>query len=408
MENVVDKFLRYVKIDTRSMYNGNTTPSTANQLDLARLLVVELKQLGMQEVELDHFGFVTAVLPANISRHAPVVGFIAHLDTSPDYPGNGVKPQIIENYDGQDISFSGAAGVCLSPSEFPELRQHIGHTLITTDGTTLLGGDDKSGIAEIMTAIETLLAHPEMPHGTVKVAFTPDEEIGSGAAAFDINKFGADLAYTLDGGDLGDLNYETFNAAVAKVSIQGKSSHAGYAKNKMINALEVGITFDTQLPNEERPERTEGYEGFYHLTNLSGTVEEAAMTYIIRDHDRSRFEARKLRLTEIATRLNKLHGSGTVKVEMRDQYYNMKEPLSAAMHIIDTAIAAMKAVGVEPKVRPVRGGTDGAQFSYRGLPTPNLFTGGENPHGRYEFVSVPTMNKAVEVVLKIIELYAQQ
>ena len=407
MESVVDRFLRYVRIDTQSDHEGTVTPSTAKQLDLARLLVDELKGLGLQDILLDEYGFVTATLPANVQHKTPVIGWIAHMDTSPDFSDSEVKPQIVENYDGMDIPFGGVPGGKLSPQEFPELRAYRGQTLITTDGTTLLGADDKAGIAEIMAAVDSLVSHPEQPHGTFKVAFTPDEEIGSGAGKFDVQRFQADFAFTLDGGGVGQLSYENFNASGAKINIRGRSVHPGAAKSKMINASQVACEFNRLLPVTERPEFTEGYEGFFHLTGMSGNVEAASLSYLIRDHDRARFDLRKVRMQEITDQLNRKYGPGTVTLTLHDSYFNMKECVQPVIHIIDTAVTAMKALGIEPKIMAVRGGTDGAQFSYRGLPTPNLFTGGHNAHGPYEFVPVASMEKAVQVILKITELYSQ-
>lgn len=408
MESVVDRFIRYVRIDTRSAYDGKGCPSTACQFDLARLLVDELNQLGLKEVEMDKHGFVTALLPSNVPYKTPTIGFNAHIDTSPDISDKDVKPQFIEAYDGKNIKFTGAPDLVFSPNEFPELLNYVGQTLITTDGTTLLGADDKAGIAEIIAAIDTLVCNPSIPHGAVKVVFSPDEEIGTGAALFDVKKFGADFAYTLDGGRVGDFNYENFNACEAKLFIKGRSVHPGQAKNKMVNALQVAIEFHNQLPAWERPEHTEGYEGFFHLNQMNGTVEEASLKYIIRDHDRARFDARKARMEQIAAALNTYYGEGTITLHLRDQYYNMKETLKPVMHVVDNALAAMKALGIEPLVKPIRGGTDGAQFCYMGLPTPNLFTGGHNAHGQFEFIPVPSLEKATQVILKIIEIYAQK
>jgi tripeptide aminopeptidase len=407
MTSVIDRFIKYARIDTQSDPKNITPPSTLKQLDLARVLVDELKQLGLSEIELDEHGFVTALLPGNVSGNVPTIGFIAHMDTSPDFSDKGVKPQFIENYDGKDIPFRGTPGEFLSPKDFPEILAYKGQTIITTDGTTLLGADDKAGIAEIMAALEVLVQNPNLPHGPIKIAFTQDEETGRGAAFLDVKKFGADFAYTLDGGPIGELNYENFNAAGVTVYIKGRSVHPGSAKDRMINALQVAIEFHDSLPPKERPEHTEGYEGFFHLTELTGRIEDAEINYIVRDHDRDGFEKRKALMNEISTRLNQIYGADTVKLEMRNQYFNMKERILPVQHIIDTAVEAMKLVGVEPRVEPIRGGTDGAQFSYRGLPTPNLFTGGHNYHGKYEFVPTPSMEKAVEVILKIIELYLQ-
>jgi tripeptide aminopeptidase len=411
MTSVLDRFLRYVRIDTRSDAMNSTPPSTLKQMDLARLLVEELKELGLSEVDLDEYGFVTALLPGNLpaaSPTAPTIGLIAHMDTSPDYSGTNVNPQIIENYDGGDILLMGAPGVNLSPADFPELLNYKGQTLITTDGTTLLGADDKAGIAEIMAALEELVKHPERPHGAVKIAFTQDEETGRGAAFLDVKKFGADFAYTLDGGAVGEISYENFNAAAATVRIKGRSVHPGSAKNRMVNALQVAVEFHNTLPAGERPEYTEGYEGFFHLNSLKGSVEEAEMNYIIRDHDRTAFDRRKELMIAASNALNEKYGAGTFQLELRDQYFNMKDCILPVHHILDTAIEAMQELGITPNTEPVRGGTDGAQFSYRGLPTPNLFTGGHNFHGRFEFIPVESMEKAVAVIVRIIELYSKR
>lgn len=407
MTSVVERFLRYVKIDTQSDPHSKDSPSTPGQLDLARLLVSELEQLGLQEVELDTNGFVTAKLPANTGIETPVLGLIAHMDTSPDCSGANVNPRIVDNYDGKDILLNPELNLVLSPDEFPELLQYLGQTLITTDGATLLGADDKAGIAEIMAALEILAANPSLPHGTLRVAFTPDEEIGHGAGLFDVKKFGADVAYTLDGGQIGEFNYESFNAAAARITVHGRSVHPGTAKGKMINALQVAIAFNNRLPEYERPEFTEGYEGFFHLTNLAGNVEEASLSYIIRDHDREKFEARKALIAKVAADLNGIYGPETVTVELADQYFNMREVLEPMKRVTGAAIIAMRAVGIEPQIIPIRGGTDGARFCYMGLPTPNIFAGGLNFHGRYEYIPVPSMEKAVEVVLKIVEMYAE-
>lgn len=409
MTSVLERFLRYARIDTASDAAATTIPSSRKQLDLARLLVDELSELGLCKVRLDEHGFVTAVLPGSLpDGSAPVIGLIAHMDTSPDFPGSGVKPQIIVNYDGGDIPLPGAADTTLSPMEFPELLDYKGQTLITTDGTTLLGADDKAGIAEIMAALEELVKHPERPHGEIRVAFTPDEETGQGAALFDVKKFGADFAFTLDGGAIGEISYENFNAAAATVRIKGRSVHPGSAKNRMVNALQVAVEFHNSLPADERPEVTEGYEGFFHLTAFNGTVEEALINYILRDHDRPSYDQRKQLLASLAAGLDRKYGPGTVEIELRDQYFNMKERILPVMHIIDTAAQAMRELGIEPRLEPVRGGTDGAQFSFRGLPTPNLFTGGHNFHGRFEFIPLESMEKAVAVIGRIVDLYARK
>jgi len=405
MQNIVDRFIRYIQIDTQSDPHTNTSPSTAKQLDLARLLESELRQMGLQDVAVDGNGFVTGSLPGNIASSVPTIGLIAHMDTSPAFSGAQVHAQTIESYDGGDITLNGVAGMVLSPTQFPELRSLAGQTLITTDGTTLLGADDKAGIAEVMAVMDTLVSHPEIQHGTVKVAFTPDEEIGSGAGLFDIQVFKADFAYTLDGGLVGEINFENFNAAGAKIDIQGRSVHPGSAKNIMINALQVAIELHNCLPAGERPEHTEGYQGFFHLDDMQGDVEKAHLEYIIRDHDQQRFEARKALLMDSVDVLNQRYGARTIRLEMKDSYYNMKDKLQPVMHIVETAAEAMRQLDIAPKIRPIRGGTDGAQFSYQGLPCPNLFTGGGNAHGPYEFASVQQMEQAVQVVLKILELY---
>jgi len=406
MQSVLDRFLRYIQIDTQSDPHSSTSPSTEKQLDLARLLVTELNQLGLENVRLDTHGFVTATLPANIQHPAPSIGLIAHMDTSPAFPGTHVRPQTIKTYDGGDIPLGNDSGLVLSPRQFPELGGVVGQTLITTDGTTLLGADDKAGIAEVMSAVETLVNHPEMAHGAVKVAFTPDEETGGGAHLFDVKTFSADFAYTLDGGQLGEINCENFNAASAKLDIQGRSVHPGKAKNKMINALQVAIELHNQLPAAERPEKTDDYEGFFHLDEMAGNVEKAHLEYLLRDHDRPHFEARKKLLQDAAAALNQVYGAGTVRLQIKDSYFNMKDRLQPVMHIVETAAEAMRLLEIEPKMVPIRGGTDGAQFTYMGLPCPNLFTGGENFHGPYEYVCVEQMEQAVKVVLKVIELYA--
>ncbi|MGB9779719.1 peptidase T [Caldanaerobacter sp.] len=408
MSKVVERFLRYVKYHTTSDENSNTFPSTEGQLIFARELAKELKELGLSEVEVDENGYVTALLPANTDKKIPTIGFIAHMDTSPDMCGKDVKPQIIENYDGNDIVLNKEKGIILSPSEFPELKNYIGKTLITTDGTTLLGADDKAGIAEIITAIEYLINHPEIEHGNVKIAFTPDEEIGRGVDKFNVKKFGCDFAYTVDGGELGTIEYENFNAASAKIKIHGRNVHPGTAKGKMKNSILIGIELQNMLPELERPEHTEGYQGFYHLNNFQGTVEETSMYYIIRDFDKRTFSDKKEYIKRVVETLNKKYGEGTVELELKDQYYNMREVIEKHMHIVETAMEAMRSLGIEPKVVPIRGGTDGARLSFMGLPTPNLFTGGHNFHGKYEFIPVESMKKAVEVIVKIIELYGKK
>jgi tripeptide aminopeptidase len=408
LSKVVERFLKYVKYHTTSDENSNTFPSTEGQLIFARELAKELKELGLSEVEVDENGYVTALLPANTDKKIPTIGFIAHMDTSPDMCGKDVKPQIIENYDGNDIVLNKEKGIILSTSEFPELKNYIGKTLITTDGTTLLGADDKAGIAEIITAIEYLINHPEIEHGNVKIAFTPDEEIGRGVDKFNVKKFACDFAYTVDGGELGTIEYENFNAASAKIKIHGRNVHPGTAKGKMKNSILIGIELQNMLPELERPEHTEGYQGFYHLNNFQGTVEETSMYYIIRDFDKQAFSDKKEYIKSIVEALNKKYGEGTVELELKDQYYNMREVIEKHMHIVETAMEAMRSLGIEPKVVPIRGGTDGARLSFMGLPTPNLFTGGHNFHGKYEFIPIHAMEKAVEVIVKIVELYGKK
>lgn len=407
LPDVAQRFIRYARIHTQSDPRSRTSPSTECQLDLARLLVRELNDLGLSEVSLDENGYVMATLPANVPHSPPTLGLIAHMDTSPDFCGEGVNPQVVA-YAGGDIVLDAEGGVVLSPQMFPDLEAYRGQTLITTDGRTLLGADDKAGIAEIMSVLAFLVAHPEVPHGTIRVAFTPDEEIGRGADHFDVARFAADFAYTVDGGELGELSFETFNAARAEVHVRGRSVHPGSAKGKMINALEVAMEFHRLLPAVERPEYTEGYEGFFHLTDMQGNVDRAHLHYIIRDHDRQRFEGRKAWLQRAADFINARLGQTLVQVEVHDQYYNMREKLEAVMYVVDLARQAMLDCEVPPKVVAVRGGTDGARLSYMGLPTPNLFTGGHNPHGPYEYIPVPSMEKAVQVLVRLIQLVAER
>lgn len=405
---VVDRFLQYVKFDTQSDELTNMTPSTPGQMIFAQHLEKELREMGLSDISLDDNGYLMATLPANTKRtDVPTVGFIAHLDTSPDMSGRHVSPRIVESYDGGDITLNAEKGIVLSPSEFPELKNYVGQNLIVTDGNTLLGADDKAGIAEIITAVAYLKAHPEIEHGDIRIAFNPDEEIGQGAHKFDVERFGADWAYTMDGGEIGELEYENFNAAVAKVTFTGRNVHPGYAKHKMINSLRIATQFAIMLPRWETPEHTEGYEGFYHLVSIEGTVEQTTMTYIIRDHDRDRFERRKKELEHLTRKINH-EFPGVASLEIKDQYYNMREKIEPVMHIIDIAIQAMKDVDVEPKVVPIRGGTDGAQLSFKGLPCPNIFAGGLNFHGRYEFVPIPSMEKATEVIVEIARLVARR
>lgn len=404
MVTLVDRFLEYVKFDTQSDELTNLTPSTPGQMIFARHLKDELNRIGLSDVVLDDNGYLMATLPGNIEgADVPTVGFIAHLDTSPDMSGRHVAPRIVENYDGGDIVLNNEAGVVLSPADFPELLHYKGQALIVTDGKTLLGADDKAGVAEIITAMEYLLAHPEIKHGPVRVAFNPDEEIGRGAHKFDVPAFGADFGYTMDGGEIGELEFENFNAAVAKVSFKGRNVHPGYAKHKMVNSMRIANQFMIMLPRWETPEHTEGYEGFYHLVGMEGTVEQATLTYIIRDHDRDRFERRKKELEHLARKINN-EFPGCCELEINDQYYNMREKIEPVMFIIDLARQAMENVGVVPKVQPIRGGTDGAQLSFKGLPCPNIFAGGLNFHGRFEFVPIPSMEKAMDTIVEICRL----
>ena len=405
MSKVVEKFLKYVSFDTQASLTSGTHPSSAGQIVLAKEIVKELEEMGMKNVSLDDNGYIMAELPANTDKKVKTIGFISHMDTAPDYSGKDVKPQFVENYDGGDIVLNKELNIVLSPKASPELKEYIGQTLITTDGTTLLGADDKAGIAEIMTAMEYLINHPEIEHGTIKIAFTPDEEIGEGATFFDVEKFGAEIAYTVDGGSIGELEYENFNAAGAKVVFTGMNVHPGSAKNKMINSMLIANKFIDKLPKEDVPERTEGYEGFYLLTSIDGSVEKTTLSYIIRDFDRDSFEAKKVAIEKWAKEINEEFGEGSCELTLKDQYFNMKEKVEPVKYVVDVAFEAMEKVGVVPKVKPIRGGTDGARLSFMGLPTPNLFTGGENFHGKFEYVPVNSMEKSVEVILKIAELY---
>lgn len=404
MENVVDRFLKYVKIDTRSDSESNLHPSTSCQFDLAKVLVEDLKKLGLEDVTLDENAYVMGTLPSNINEKVPTIGFIAHMDTSPDMTGENVNPQIVSNYNGGDIVLDEEKQIILSPKDFPELKNYIGQTLITTDGNTLLGADDKAGIAEILAAIEHLIKHPEILHGEIKIGFTPDEEIGKGADLFDVEKFAADFAYTVDGGEIGELEYENFNAAGARIKIQGRNVHPGTAKNKMINSIEIAMEINSLLPENQKPQYTENYEGFFHLTDLKGSVDETDMYYIIRDHDKEQFEEKKRLLSEIVHFLSIKHGNHLIQLEIRDQYYNMKEKIEPVIDIVHLAKEAMESVNVKPKIKAIRGGTDGARLSFEGLPCPNIFTGGHNFHGRFEYIPVESMKKAVEVIVKIAEL----
>lgn len=405
---VIDRFLKYVTFDTQSDENTGVTPSTAKQMVFAKYLQQELQELGLEDITLDENGYLFATLPANVDRPIPVIGFIAHMDTSPDMSGENVKPRIVEKYDGTDIVLCSKDNIVLSPSQFPELLDHKGEDLIVTDGHTLLGADDKAGMAEIVSAMAYLKEHPEIKHGKIRIGFNPDEEIGLGAHKFDVEKFGAKWAYTMDGGEVGELEFENFNAAAAKVTIKGRNVHPGYAKNKMINSMLVANEFMSMLPADETPATTEGYEGFYHLVGMKGEVEQSELSYIIRDHDREKFENRKALVAECAKRINEKYGNEIVTVELKDQYYNMRQEVEPLMHIIDIAFGAMKEAGVEPKVKAIRGGTDGAQLSFKGLPCPNIFAGGLNFHGRYEFVPVQSIEKAVKVIVKIAELTANR
>lgn len=405
---VIERFLKYVTFDTQSDESTGVIPSTPKQMVFARYLKEELEKLGLKDISLDENGYLFATLPSNVDHEVPVIGFIAHMDTSPDMSGENVKPRIVEKYDGKDIPLCAEEHIVLSPTNFPELLDHIGEDLIVTDGHTLLGADDKAGIAEIVGAVAYLKAHPEIKHGDIRVGFNPDEEIGLGAHKFDVEKFGAKWAYTMDGGEVGELEFENFNAASAKVLVKGRNVHPGYAKNKMINSLLVANEYVSLLPSNETPGTTEGYEGFYHLVGMEGEVEHTVLSYIVRDHDREKFEARKQALQDYAAQLNQKYGEGTVCVELKDQYYNMRQQVEPLMHIIDIAFAAMQEAGVTPKVKAIRGGTDGAQLSFKGLPCPNIFAGGLNFHGRYEFVPIPSIEKAMKVVVKIAELTAKR
>lgn len=407
LETAVERFLRYVKYETTSDENSSKCPSTEGQMVFAKVLSDELKFIGLEDVSVDENGYVMGVIPSNIDKNVPVVGFIAHMDTSPDMSGKNVNPQIIESYDGNDIVLNRDLNVVLSPNDFPELKQYIGKTLITTDGTTLLGADDKAGIAEIITACEYLISHPEIKHGTIKICFTPDEEIGRGADKFNVEKFGADFAYTIDGESIGQLEYENFNAASAKITIHGRNVHPGMAKGKMKNSVLIGVELASMLPLEETPANTEGYEGFYHLTNFDGNVEESHMQYIIRDFDKENFENRKNYLINLINNLNEKYGENTVEIDLKDQYYNMREIIEKDMRVVDIAVKAMELSDVKPNISPIRGGTDGARLSYMCLPTPNIFTGGHNFHGRYEYIPAFAIEKAVEVILNIVKLVAE-
>ena len=405
MEKLLDKFLRYVAVETTSDENSETQPSAAKELDLLRLLRDELTNMGIQ-AELDEYGYVMATIPSNTDKDIPAIGFIAHVDTAPDASGKDIKPQIIHNYDGGDIVLNAEKNVALRVAEFPEMAQYKGQTMITTDGTTLLGADDKAGVAEIMQAAQYMMEHPEFKHGEIKIGFTPDEEIGRGVVKFDVKKFGARYAYTMDGGEIGELEYENFNAAAAKIHIQGSNIHPGYGKDKMVNSMLIAMELDAMLPVEQRPRYTQGYEGFFHLIAIEGTVEETNMSYIIRDHDRAKFEEKKALMTSIAEFLNKKYGN-VVSLELKHQYYNMRQEVEPHFFIVEKAIKAMEMAGVKPKVQPIRGGTDGANLSFMGLPCPNIFAGGHNFHGKLEYVPLESMEKATEVILNIVKLFAE-
>ena len=408
MEKIIDRFLRYVAFDTASNPDSKSQPSTNKQFALLEQLRKELQDMGVEQVEVDKNGYLMATIPSNIDKDIPAVGFISHVDTSPDAPGCGIRPRIVENYDGRTIILNEAKGIELNPEEFPELKDYIGQTIITTDGTTLLGADDKAGVAEIMSAAEYIMEHPDFRHGEIKIGFTPDEEIGRGVDRFDVARFGAQYAYTMDGGAIGELEYENFNAAGAKVHIQGRNIHPGYAKDKMLNAILIGTEFNDMLPVWQRPEYTDGYEGFIHITKFTGVVEEADIQYIIRDHDFELFERKKMMLRQCADFINAKYGEGVITLEIKDQYYNMKKQVEPHYHIIEKAVKAMEDAGVKPNIRPIRGGTDGARLSFMGLPCPNIFAGGLNFHGKYEYVPVQSMEKATEVILNIIRNFTSK
>jgi tripeptide aminopeptidase len=407
-EELVKRFIRYVKVDTQSNESSNTCPSTSGQLTLANMLVEELKEIGMEEVTIDENGYCFATLPSNTEKDVPTIGFLAHVDTATDFTGTNVNPQIVESYDGKDILLNESLHIVLSSKDFPQLGNYIGHTLITTDGTTLLGADDKAGVAEIMTAMDYLLQHPEIQHGKIRVAFTPDEEIGRGPHKFNVAAFDAKYAYTIDGGPLGELEYESFNAAAAKVTIKGRNIHPGSAKGKMINSAKIAMEFHNMLPPGESPEQTEGYEGFYHLLSINGDVEQTKLHYIIRDFDKENFSARKAEIEAVARELKGKYGDDNIILDLKDQYYNMKDKIEPVKEIVEIAQKAMENLGIKPIIKPIRGGTDGSQLSYMGLPTPNIFAGGENFHGRFEFTSAENMEKAVNVIVEIVKLYGQK
>ncbi|MRG86373.1 peptidase T [Salinibacillus xinjiangensis] len=406
--DMIKRFTSYVKVDTQSNENNESCPSTQGQLTLANQLVDELKEIGMEDVGIDEHGYVMATLPANTNKEVETIGFLAHVDTATDFTGKNVNPQIVEQYDGNDIVLNESLHIVLSPNDYPNLSNYKGHTLVTTDGTTLLGADNKAGIAEIMTAMDYLIQHPEIKHGKVRVAFTPDEEIGRGPHKFDVERFNASYAYTVDGGPIGELQYESFNAAGAKITIKGNNVHPGTAKGKMVNSVKIGMELNGMLPAEEAPEHTEKYEGFYHLLSFEGDVEQTNLTYIIRDHDKEKFQARKENMEKVVADLQAKYGESNIILEMKDQYYNMRDKIEPVKHIVDIAYEAMDTLDIKPIVEPIRGGTDGSQLSYMGLPTPNIFTGGENFHGKFEFVSVDHMLKSTETIVQIIKLFEQK
>lgn len=408
MNSTLERFLKYVAVDTQSDENSETYPSTKKQFTLANMLVNELKELGLTDASVDEHCYVTATLVSNINKKIPVIGLIAHMDTSPDMSGANVKPQVVSNYNGGDIIISKDLGLTLSPLEFPELKDYIGNTIITTDGTTLLGADDKSGITAIMEVLTYYKNNPEIEHGDIKVGFTPDEEIGRGVDKFDVQKFGAEIAYTIDGGRIGEIEFENFNAAIAKIAIQGRNIHPGYAKDKMLNSILIASELNDMLPINERPEFTTGYEGFFHIVKFDGTVEKSTIVYIIRDHDKQKYEKKKQMISDVCGFINNKYGENVATLELKEQYFNMREKVEPHYHIVQTAIDAMEACGVKPLIVPIRGGTDGARLSYMGLPCPNLFTGGHNFHGKMEYLSLDALQKCIEVIIKIIEIYTKK
>ncbi|QHS23695.1 peptidase T [Virgibacillus sp. MSP4-1] len=407
-QDIIKRFTSYVQVDTQSNENNEECPSTPGQLTLANQLVEELKAIGMKEVTIDENGYVMATLPSNTDKEMNTIGFLAHVDTATDFTGKNVKPQLVENYDGEDILLNEELHIVLSPEEYPNLANYKGHTLVTTDGTTLLGADNKAGVTEIMTAMDFLIQHPEIKHGPIRVAFTPDEEIGRGPHKFDVERFNASCAYTVDGGPLGELQYESFNAAAAKMTVKGNNVHPGTAKDKMVNSMKIAMELHQQLPEQETPEHTENYEGFYHLLSFEGDVEQSSLAYIIRDHDKDKFESRKQTVRQIVSNIQQKYGEDAIILEMKDQYYNMRDKIEPVKEIVDIAYEAMENLDIEPVVEPIRGGTDGSQLSYKGLPTPNLFTGGENFHGKYEFASVDHMVKATETIIEIAQLFEEK